>query len=256
MTAFFLSPFMNGDYRDTQRVDTDNEHPNPLFIANSSAAGLALNAFLKPAATTSENEALTLLPTQNADADADQLLVQRAQQGDKHAFDLLVKKYQHRIIGLANRFVNNQETALDVAQDCFIKAYRALPSFRGDSAFYTWLYRICINTAKNYLASAKRRPPASDIAYDDAETSGLNSALNNIDSPERLMIADEIQTTINAVLHDLPSELRMALLLREVDELSYEDIATAMNCPIGTVRSRIFRAREAIEKRIAPLLEN
>jgi RNA polymerase sigma-70 factor (ECF subfamily) len=228
--------------------------PNTDGMNLFSVATSAVNASsLKPTPTTLDID--TPLPANAVEAAADQVLVQRAQGGDKQAFDLLVKKYQHRIIGLANRFVNHPDTALDVAQDCFIKAYRALPNFRGDSAFYTWLYRICINTAKNYLSSAKRRPPNSDILYDDAEGSGLNNALKNLDSPERLLIADEIQSAIDSVLEDIPKELRMALLLREVDELSYEDIALAMNCPIGTVRSRIFRAREAIEKRIAPLLE-
>ncbi len=253
MISFLLNygdiNFDNTEHDNTSHAELDANRLTPFSVANS-----VVNSSLKKSLTINDTE--TALPTNTADAAADQLLVQRAQNGDKYAFDLLVKKYQHRIIGLANRFVNHPDTALDVAQDCFIKAYRALPNFRGDSAFYTWLYRICINTAKNYLSSAKRRPPNCDILYEDAESSGINTALNNIDSPERLLIADEVQAAINAVLDDIPKELRMALLLREVDELSYEDIANAMNCPIGTVRSRIFRAREAIEKRIAPLMEH
>lgn len=228
----------------SETVSSYSEHPS-----HGAKFFSIMNAFLAPAPAETESTS----STQEAAVDAE--LVLRAQSGDKQAFDLLVKKYQHRIIGLANRFVNNPDTALDVAQDCFIKAYRALPNFRGDSAFYTWLYRICINTAKNYLSSAKRRPPSRDILYDELDKSGFGNELNTSDSPERLLIANEIQTTIDAVLNDLPKDLRMALLLRETEGLSYEDIAEAMSCPIGTVRSRIFRAREAIEKRIAPLLE-
>ena len=185
----------------------------------------------------------------------DQQLVERVQHGDKRAFDLLVLKYQHRILALVMRFVHDSHEAQDVAQEAFIKAYRALANFRGDSAFYTWLYRIAINTAKNYLVARGRRPPDSDIAAEDAEYYDGESSLKNIQSPERELLRDEIEQTVNRTLQLLPKDLRMALTLREFEGLSYEDIATAMECPVGTVRSRIFRAREAIDKALKPLLE-
>ena len=185
----------------------------------------------------------------------DQQLVERVQQGDKRAFDLLVLKYQHRILALVTRFVHDSHEAQDVAQEAFIKAYRALANFRGDSAFYTWLYRIAINTAKNYLVARGRRPPDSDIAAEDAEYYDGASSLKNIQSPERELLRDEIEQMVNRTLHLLPKDLRMALTLREFEGLSYEDIATVMECPVGTVRSRIFRAREAIDKALKPLLE-
>lgn len=186
----------------------------------------------------------------------DQQLVERVQRGDKRAFDLLVLKYQHRILALVTRFVHDSHEAQDVAQEAFIKAYRALANFRGDSAFYTWLYRIAINTAKNYLVARGRRPPDSDIAAEDAEFHDGDSALKDIQSPERELLRDEIEQVVNRTLEQLPGDLRTALTLREFEGLSYEDIAEAMGCPVGTVRSRIFRAREAIDKALKPLLED
>lgn len=186
---------------------------------------------------------------------ADALLVAKVQQGDKKAFDLLVLKYQHRIIKLISRYVKDRSDCLDIAQDTFLKAYRALPRFRGDSAFYTWLYRIAINTAKNYLSSQARRPPEVDNVGNDGEALDLEQLLKDMDTPERLLIADEIRATIEATVEALPAELKMAINLREVEGLSYEEIAEIMACPIGTVRSRIFRARETIDNRLTSLLE-
>ncbi|RAU17763.1 RNA polymerase sigma factor RpoE [Nitrincola tibetensis] len=187
---------------------------------------------------------------------ADQLLVERVQAGDKRAFDLLVKKYQHKIIGLISRYIYDQHEALDVAQESFIKAYRALPKFRGDSAFYTWLYRIAINTAKNHLVSRGRRPPDTDIDVMDAQYFDGDTELRDIESPENSLYRDELQGVINRVLDKLPEDLRAALTLRELEGMSYEEIAQIMDCPVGTVRSRIFRAREAIDNEIAPLLKD
>jgi|SRR5690554_1030553 RNA polymerase sigma-70 factor (ECF subfamily) len=186
--------------------------------------------------------------------DADQQLVERVQKGDKRAFDLLVIKYQHKILAIISRFIRDHAEVQDVAQDAFIKAYRALPNFRGDSAFYTWMYRIAINTAKNHLVARNRRPPASDVDMEDAEFFTGNEALKDMNSPEHSLLRDELETTINQAIKDLPEDLRTAVTLREMEGLSYEDIATIMDCPVGTVRSRIFRAREAIDKRIQPLL--
>lgn len=188
-------------------------------------------------------------------ADEDRQLVARVQKGDKRAFDLLVLKYQSRILALVVRFVQDSHEAQDVTQEAFIKAYRALGNFRGDSAFYTWLYRIAINTAKNYLVSRNRRPPASGIDAQDAEFFEGDHALKNIDSPERLLLRDEIDKTVQDSIGKLPEDLRVALTLREYEGLSYEDIAAVMQCPVGTVRSRIFRAREAVDKALQPLLE-
>ncbi|HZJ93367.1 MAG TPA: RNA polymerase sigma factor RpoE [Thiopseudomonas sp.] len=189
-------------------------------------------------------------------ADDDQQLVKRVQNGDKRAFDLLVLKYQHRILGLVVRFVHDPHEAQDVTQEAFIKAYRALANFRGDSAFYTWLYRIAINTAKNYLVSRNRRPPSSDVDSSDAEFYDGDHALKDMGSPERLMLRDEIDQTVQRSIKQLPEDLRCALTLREFDGLSYEDIANVMQCPVGTVRSRIFRAREAVDKALRPLLQD
>lgn len=189
------------------------------------------------------------------DSSADQQLIRRVQQGDKKAFDLLVLKYQHRIINLVSRFVRDPNDALDVAQEAFLKAYRALPSFRGDSAFYTWMYRIAINTAKNYLVVQSRRPVEREQDLAESEQIALESALNDIATPEHMLLTDEIGTTILKAIENLPEDLSTAITLREVEGLSYEEIATVMACPIGTVRSRIFRAREAIDKRLKPLLE-
>lgn len=186
----------------------------------------------------------------------DQQLVERVQQGDKRAFDLLVLKYQHKILALVTRFVHDSHEAQDVTQEAFIKAYRALANFRGDSAFYTWLYRIAINTAKNYLVARGRRPPDSDIAAEDAEFYDGDSVLKNNNSPERELLRDEIEQVVSRTMELLPNDLRMALTLREFEGLSYEDIANVMECPVGTVRSRIFRAREAVDKALKPLLED
>lgn len=186
---------------------------------------------------------------------SDQQLVERVQRGDKNAFDLLVLKYQSKVISLISRYVRNQADVTDVAQEAFIKAYRALPNFRGESAFYTWLYRIAVNTAKNYLVSQGRRAPANDVDAEDAEYYEGSDALKEFASPERLMLSDEIKKVVFETLETLPEELRMAISLRELDGMSYEDIAIIMDCPVGTVRSRIFRAREAIDKKLQPLLE-
>jgi RNA polymerase sigma-70 factor (ECF subfamily) len=187
--------------------------------------------------------------------DADQQLVERVQKGDKRAFDLLVIKYQHKIFAIISRFIRDHAEVQDVAQDAFVKAYRALPNFRGDSAFYTWMYRIAINTAKNYLVARNRRPPASDVDVDEAEFFSGNDAMKEMNTPEHNLLRDELQATIDQAIRDLPEDLRTAVTLREMEGLSYEDIASIMDCPVGTVRSRIFRAREAIDKRIQPLLE-
>jgi RNA polymerase sigma-70 factor (ECF subfamily) len=176
------------------------------------------------------------------------------QQGDRSAFDLLVAKYQHKILNLVMRYVKDQSEALDVAQEAFIKAYRAAPSFRGESAFYTWLYRIAINTAKNYLVAARRRPAAVDVDFADAEQFETLTKQSDIDTPERLALTEEIGSAVEAAIQELPEELRTAILLREIEGMSYEEIAATMDCPVGTVRSRIFRAREAIEERLRPLL--
>jgi len=186
--------------------------------------------------------------------DDDRQLVARVQGGDKRAFDLLVLKYQQRIIGLVSHLVQDSHEAQDVAQEAFIRAYRALADFRGDSAFYTWLYRIAVNTAKNYLAARGRRPPGTDVDVNDEQFYESEQALKNIDSPERLALRDEIEAAVTGALAKLPAELRMALNLREFEGLSYEDIAAIMQCPVGTVRSRLFRARELLDKVLQPLL--
>lgn len=182
-------------------------------------------------------------------------LVVRVQQGDKKAFDLLVIKYQHRIIQLVNRYVKDPSEAQDVAQEAFIKAYRALKNFRGDSAFYTWLYRIAINTAKNYLLSRSRRRFEYHVDIQDAEQLENASQLKGMDTPEYLLMNNDIITAIKTAIELLPKEMQTAIMLREFDSLSYEEIAETMKCPVGTVRSRIFRAREAIDKELAPLLD-
>lgn len=184
----------------------------------------------------------------------DQLLVERVQKGDKAAFDLLIHKYQHRIVSLISRYVNDPSEALDVAQEAFIKAYRAIHNFRGDSAFYTWLYRIAINTAKNWLVARKRRPPATDIDAVDAEQYDMDSRLKDRSTPESELLREEIEKTVYDTIAELPEDLRTAIILREMEGMSYEEIATTMECPIGTVRSRIFRAREAIDEKLKPLV--
>lgn len=190
----------------------------------------------------------------SSDRETDQVLVERVQRGDKKAFDLLVLKYQHKVANLISRYVRDQAEVLDVTQEAFIKAYRALPNFRGESAFYTWLYRVAINTAKNHLAAQARRPPGDDIEADTAEQMDMGAALKELDTPENLALQGEIAQTVQRALDDLPQDLRTAITLRELEGLSYEEIAQAMDCPIGTVRSRIFRAREAIDARLKPLL--
>ncbi len=185
----------------------------------------------------------------------DQQLVKKVQAGDKRAFDLLVLKYQHKIFGLISRYVQDSHEVQDVAQEAFIKAYRALPNFRGDSAFYTWLYRIAINTAKNHLVSRSRRPPDRDVEIEDAEYFDSGSALRDVENPENSLMGDELKTVVNNAIRELPDDLRSAVTLREFDGLSYEDIAVIMDCPVGTVRSRIFRARDAIDKQVQAQLD-
>jgi len=185
-----------------------------------------------------------------AERHPDQLLVERVQKGDKRAFDLLVKKYQHRVVAVVSRFVRDPDEAMDVAQDAFIKAYRALDKFRGDSAFYTWIYRIAVNTAKNYLVSKGRRPPDTDVEVTEAEQFGGADALHEFGGPEQEMMKDQLEKVVFEALRELPDDLRTAVTLREFDGLSYEEIAEVMDCPVGTVRSRIFRGREAIDKKI------
>lgn len=186
---------------------------------------------------------------------ADQELVARAQKGDKRAFDLLVIKYQQKVANLISRYLRDPSEVMDVSQDAFLKAYRALPGFRGESAFYTWLYRIAVNTVKNHLVAQGRRPPGDDVEAEIAEQMDMGMRLREAGTPERHALTDEIAQTVQGALDDLPDDLRTAIVLRELEGMSYEEIATAMECPIGTVRSRIFRAREAIDKRLRPLLE-
>lgn len=185
----------------------------------------------------------------------DQELVRRAQGGDRRAFDLLVLKYQQKVANLIGRYIRDPAEVLDVTQDAFLKAYRALDGFRGESAFYTWLYRIAVNTVKNHLVSQGRRPPGDDLEADVAEQMDLGGRLRENATPERHLLTDEIARTVQQALDALPDDLRTAIVLRELEGMSYEEIANAMDCPIGTVRSRIFRAREAIDKRLRPLLE-
>ena len=184
--------------------------------------------------------------------DVDQQLVERVQKGDKQAFDMLVVKYQGRVMSMVSHMVRDHHEAQDIVQEAFIKAYRALPRFRGDSAFYTWLYRIAMNTAKNYLVSKGRRPAIGGVELDEAEVVGIPK-LQDIESPERQLLRDELEQVINSAIRKLPDDLRTAITLREFDGLSYEEIAQIMDCPVGTVRSRIFRAREAIDKQIKEL---
>ena len=186
---------------------------------------------------------------------SDQLLVDRVKAGEKHAFDLLVLKYQHKIIKLIMRYVKDPAEALDVSQEAFLKAYRALPKFRGDSAFYTWMYRIAINTAKNHLVAANRRPLNHASEISEPEEFDWHPRLQNSDSPEGQAMGDELRQVLQATIESLPDDLRTAIMLRELDGLTYEEIAAVMECPVGTVRSRIFRAREAIDKNIRPIMD-
>ena len=194
-----------------------------------------------------------------ADIDTEQLdqeLVRRVQRGDTAAFDLLVRKYQHRIAALIGRYIADWSEVQDVAQETFIRAYRAMGNFRGDAQFYTWLHRIAVNTAKNHLVAHRRRPPTDDIDVSDAEQFDSGIRLRDSDTPERELMRQQMEQTVMRAVEALPEELRVAITLREVDGLSYEDIATRMGCPIGTVRSRIFRAREAIDQQLKPLMDN
>jgi RNA polymerase sigma-70 factor (ECF subfamily) len=186
----------------------------------------------------------------------DQALVERVQKGDKNAFNLLVTKYQQRVANLVSRYIKNHSDVSDVVQEAFIKAYRALPNFRGDSAFYTWLFRIAVNCAKNHLVANNRKPSSSDLDVEDVENYDGGEALRVNASPEKLLLTEEIKTVIFRTIEKLPEDLRAAINLRELDGLSYEEIAEIMDCPVGTVRSRIFRARDAIDKQIKPLLQH
>jgi RNA polymerase sigma-70 factor (ECF subfamily) len=190
-----------------------------------------------------------------ADTSPDQLLVRRAQAGDRRAFDLLVLRYQHRLAKLIARYVRDHSEVMDVAQESFIKAYRALPNFRGDSAFYTWLYRIAINTAKNHLVARGRRALEAAVDLDDEKREFDHDELRDFATPERILMRDEIERTVIEAIDELPEDLRVAITLRELEGMSYEDISVTMECPIGTVRSRIFRARDAINKRLEPLID-
>jgi len=186
----------------------------------------------------------------------DSALVERVQNGDRRAFDLLVRKYQHKVIGLVSRYINNYAECEDVAQEAFVRAWRAIGSFRGDSQFYTWMYKIAVNTAKNHLVAMGRRPPTDDIAAEDAVFLTGAERMQESATPERELLRQEIEQTVFRTVQTLPEELRTAITLREVDGLSYEEIAGKMGCPIGTVRSRIFRAREAIDLQLRPLLSD
>jgi len=190
-----------------------------------------------------------------SERDLDLELVRRIQNGEQVAFTLLVRKYQNRVANILTRYVRNSGDVADVTQEVFLKVHRSLPSFRGDSAFYTWLYRITVNTAKNYLTSQSRRPPASDIDAMDADSYDGGNALRDIDEPEAVLRSEEIKKVILTTIESLPEELKSAITLRELEGMSYEEIANIEDCPIGTVRSRIFRAREIIDKQLKPLLE-
>ncbi len=184
----------------------------------------------------------------------DAQLVRRVQKGDKGAFDLLVLKYQHKIVNLVLRYVRDPDQAMDIAQEAFLKAYRALPRFRGDSAFYTWLYRIAVNTAKNHLAAQRRRPMDVELDLQDSEQYDLHAKLKETDTPEGVTLSEELNQTVQRAIEALPEDLRTAIVLREIEGMSYEEIAQTMDCPVGTVRSRIFRARDAIGKKIGNLI--
>lgn len=215
-------------------------HPGYLQAARSAAVAVPLKEALP---TVSEK-------------DIDQQLVERVQRGDRRAFDLLVGKYQHKIMSVISRYIRNPDEVQDVAQDTFVRAWRALPKFRGDSAFFTWLYRIAINTAKNHLVARSRRPPDTDVDIEDAQFLESADGLRDADSPLGHALSAEIEATVHRALEALPDEMRTAVMLREFDGLSYEEIAQVMDCPVGTVRSRIFRGREAIDTALRPLLDN
>ena len=191
-----------------------------------------------------------------SEQNVDQVLVERVQQGDKNAFNLLVTKYQHKVANLVSRYVSNHSDVPDIVQEAFIKAYRALPNFRGESAFYTWLYRIAVNCAKNHSVALGRKPPSNDVEVEDAEFYDGGDALRENASPEKVLLTQEIKKVVFDTIAQLPDDLRIAINFREIEGLSYEEIATIMECPVGTVRSRIFRARDVIDKKIKPLLKN
>jgi RNA polymerase sigma-70 factor (ECF subfamily) len=190
------------------------------------------------------------------DNESDQALVERVQGGDRRAFDLLVRKYQHKVVGLISRYVHDWSECEDIAQEAFVRAWRAIGSFRGESAFYTWLYKIAVNTAKNHLVAMGRRPPTGDIDIDDAVYVPGATRMHESGTPERELMRQQVEQTVYSTVQALPEELRAAITFREVDGLSYEEIAEKMACPIGTVRSRIFRAREAIDEKLRPLLSD
>jgi len=225
---------------DSRRTTARSRTPLALSVATAIAAD----------AMTARDEAPAM-----TDDISDAQLVQRVQRGDRRAFDLLVVKYQHKVLKLVGRLIANPAEAEDVAQEAFIKAYRALKTFRGDSAFYTWLYRIAINTAKNSLVSKNRRPMDFNVDLQDPAQHETQARLRDSDTPEALLLTEEIRVTVQQAMQELPEDLRTAVTLRELDGLSYEEIADAMDCPVGTVRSRIFRAREAIDKKLKPLLD-
>lgn len=202
-----------------------------------------------------ESATVTVAAACMASEPTDAQLVRRVQKGDKGAFDLLVLKYQHKIVNLVMRYVRDPDQALDISQEAFLKAYRALPRFRGDSAFYTWLYRIAVNTAKNYLAAQRRRPLDVELDLQDPEQFDLHAKLKEVDTPEGVVLSRELHETVERAIESLPDDLRTAIVLRELDGMSYEEIAQTMDCPVGTVRSRIFRARDAIGKKIANLAD-
>jgi RNA polymerase sigma-70 factor, ECF subfamily len=202
-----------------------------------------------------ESATVTVAAACMASEPTDAQLVRRVQKGDKGAFDLLVLKYQHKIVNLVMRYVRDPDQALDISQEAFLKAYRALPRFRGDSAFYTWLYRIAVNTAKNYLAAQRRRPLDVELDLQDPEQFDLHAKLKEVDTPEGVVLSRELHETVERAIDSLPDDLRTAIVLRELDGMSYEEIAQTMDCPVGTVRSRIFRARDAIGKKIANLAD-
>ncbi len=239
---------------DIDAIDMPEQHPaSKVFDDRSAHSTAAPPQALASAAMLAIHQAGS---TRMSERETDQLLVERVQQGDKRAFDLLVLKYQHKIVSLVTRYVSDYAEALDVSQEAFIKAYRAIKRFRGDSAFYTWMYRIAINTAKNHLVAQSRRPPASDLDAQEAEQFVGDSRLKDSSTPEHELLKQEIEETIDEAIRILPDDLRTAITLREMEGMSYEDIATTMACPIGTVRSRIFRAREAIDQRLRPLLDH
>ena len=216
---------------------------NELFV--SGGCQYERNAYIVPGRVVDVSE-----------REVDQALVERAQSGERRAFDLLVLKYQQRVANLIGRYTRDNSEVLDVTQDAFLKAYRALPGFRGESAFYTWIYRIAVNTVKNHLMAQGRRPPGDDVEAEVAEQMDMGFKLREVATPEAELLSDEIADTVQAALDGLPEDLRTAIVLREFEGMSYEDIAMTMDCPIGTVRSRIFRARDAIDKRLRPLLSS